>query len=118
MQTAIVCFNKEMDLWLKDYLDKEINHCSVVIEAKSNELTHMTWTGKRIEVMSGYIERNEYIKDVSSNGVLVVEYPIREDWTPCIGPFTCVSMVKRFLGLGPLSMYIVTPHQLYRYLRR
>lgn len=107
-----------MDLWLKDYLNKEINHCSIAIEHKTDEITHLTWTGKLISVMAGAITRDNYIQQLLEQEVIVLEHPIREQWTPCIGPFTCVSMVKRALGTGPLSLYVLTPHQLYRYLRR
>lgn len=118
MQYAIVAFNREMDLWLKDYLNDKINHVSIAVETKPNEIAHLTWTGKRIAINAGAIDRSDYIRQLWKNDILVVEYPIREDWTPCIGPFTCVSMVKRVLGLGPLSMHVLTPYQLYGYLRR
>ena len=118
MQAAIVCFNEEMKLGLRKFLHKKINHVSIAVETKPNEIVHLTWTGQRIAIVAGAVNRTEYIRGLWKNDVLVVEYPIREDWTPCVGPFTCVSMVKRVLGLGPFSAHVLTPYQLYGYLRR
>jgi hypothetical protein len=117
IEKAIVCFNKEAP-WCRHFIHKKINHVSIAIETKEGEFCHMTWTGRRIALQAGAVDRTEYIRGLWGNDVLAVEYPLREDWTPCIGPFTCVSMVKRVLGLGPLSMHVLTPYQLYGYLRR
>lgn len=79
---------------------------------------HLTWTIKRLAVAAGAKSRSDFLQEVASVGVIAVEFPIRDAWTPSLPPYTCVTLVKHVLGLGPGSLHIITPQQLLRYLRK
>lgn len=90
---------------------------SVAVETKPGEFVHATWTAKRLAFAAGARPRVAFLKELRDAGVIAVEHPIRDAWTPSIGPYTCVTMVKHAVGLGARSLFVFTPRQLLRHLR-
>ncbi|MGI9498446.1 MAG: hypothetical protein ACR2P3_00275 [Geminicoccaceae bacterium] len=90
---------------------------SIAVETRSGEFVHLTWTIKRLAVAAGAKPRSSFLAELRDAGVITVEFPIRDAWTPSLPPYTCVTLVKHVLGLGPASLHIITPRQLLRHLR-
>lgn len=77
---------------------------------------HATWTAKRLSFAAGAKPRADFLQELRDAGVITVEYPVRDAWTPSIGIYTCVTMTKHVLGLGASSLHVITPRQLLRHL--
>ncbi|MGI9491388.1 MAG: hypothetical protein ACR2QF_03075 [Geminicoccaceae bacterium] len=112
-----MCFDGDADFWCSRFIDERVNHVSVVVETKPGEFVHATWTAKRLSFTAGAQPRAQFLAGLKDAGVIAVEYPVRDCWTPSIPPYTCVTLVKHVLGLGPRSLHVITPRQLLRYLR-
>lgn len=89
----------------------------MAVETKPGEFVHLTWTIKRLSVVAGAKPRAAFLQELRDAGVIAVEHPIMDAWTPSLPPYTCCTLVKHVLGLGPGSLHIITPRQLLRHLR-
>lgn len=113
MDTALVVFSGETDLKYLRLLKPGFRHCFVILRL------HDRWIS--IDPLAHMTRVDLYQRDLSrlldERGLTVVETPIRDAPPVQAAPMlcTCVEMVKRVLGIQ--CWHVVTPWQLYRYLR-
>lgn len=109
---AFVVFTNEGPLFL-GFLKKNFRHCSIIIE------TNHCWlfidpTLLNISIFT-YGKEFDLLKCFRDMGHIVFEAKIKTMKTPTISLLSCVAVVKRIIGIE--CFYILTPYQLFRYLR-
>lgn len=114
--SAWVCFTGETELKFLSFLKKGFKHCCVLIEYSD------TWL--ILDPLSTYTDIEIIPKEkvqnlplwLSSHDYFVMKAPLnRENIKPhTIGVYSCVSFVKKILGIK--SLRLQTPWQLARYL--
>ncbi|HEY1096918.1 MAG TPA: hypothetical protein VGF14_06725 [Alphaproteobacteria bacterium] len=115
---AWVCFSGETELWWLRALKKGFRHCFAIARNQNHWLA--------IDPLSPHLEITilpvppsfDLPHWLQQNGLTLMRAPIRRDLqNPApFFIFSCVEVIKRFLGIH--RRRIVTPHQLYAFLRQ
>lgn len=103
-----VVFEGSNSHWVSKFLDKDINHCYILVVSGENIITINT-TVKGPEV---FINNN--ISDILKDSYAIKAEPCAKRHS-LLMLNTCVGMVKQHLGIS--NPFIVTPLQLFKYLR-
>lgn len=112
-----VVFTDQTDLWWLQHLRRGFRHCFVVMRfggiwISMDALAHKTEI-MRIDLPDGF----NLPKWLESQGDTVIHYPVRAAILKPLWPsvFSCVEAVKRVLGIR--KTFILTPWQLYKFLK-
>ena len=116
--TMVVFFGGNRTHWWTRFLKKGYYHCFIAMDIGCRK-----WV--LIDPIMNYTDfivvqsDNNFIKTVADKGyTYVITKPKfvwnRKRWH--IRPFTCVEVVKNFLGIS--KSFIFTPYQLYKYIKK
>lgn len=116
--TAVVFFGGNKTHWWTQFLKKGYYHCFIAMDIGCSK-----WV--LIDPVMNYtdfivVQNDDYfIKNLADKGyTYIITKPKvilnKKKWH--ISPFTCVEVVKNFLGIT--KPFIFTPYQLYKYIKK
>lgn len=112
---GIVAFGGQPTFWWMHFLKKDFYHCLVVLGKDGK------WV--MIDPLCHYtdlimIEQGDVLSFLHAQGYRTLLVPMHYPQTHGLQltPYTCVETVKRFLGID--KPFILTPYQLYQYLKK
>lgn len=105
-----VVFTNDEGNWWSNFLHPKIKHCYVIVPSQGSWIVHSKTTGKfdlfNACNINGIIEPNSIVigckQRPGSRSLLIIN--------------TCVGHTKQLLGIN--KPFILTPHQLYKHLRK
>jgi hypothetical protein len=115
---AWVCFTGEAELWWLKMLKPGFRHCFVVARDAKNWIA-LDPLSPHLELAVLPIPHSfDLPRWLEGQGSAVVKSPIRRDQLRAAPAniFSCVEVIKRFLGIH--ARRILTPWQLYSYLKK
>lgn len=115
--TAFVGFGGSNSVWWTRFLKKGYRHCLVVLACKNNVFLLIDPILKQIDYV--VCEDEKIIDYIKGMGYKFIKTEIKQevkDKPHIFVPFTCVEVVKRVLGIT--SFWIVTPYQLFKYIKK
>ena len=116
--TVVVFFGGNKTHWWTRFLKKGYYHCFIAMD-----LGYSTWV--LIDPVMNYTDfivvnnDNNFIKNLADKGYTYIIIKPKFIWDRKkwhIRPFTCVEVVKNFLGIT--KPFIFTPYQLYKYIKK
>jgi len=117
-QKAYVVFSNNTDLFFLGLLKKNFRHCFLILSDGQNWISvDPLFTNLFIDIQNDIKDEKVFIKWLSENNYKVLEANIQGQKTFYLpGLCTCVGVIKKILGVRQLFMW--TPHQLYKYLKK
>lgn len=114
-----VIFHSHTELSYLKFLKPGFRHVSLVINDGENWISYdplKTHTKINVLKILPSYEFNHYVKSFDEISYVKVKFKIDRKRIYFPGPFSCVECVKRTLGIH--NPFILTPYQLYKYLRK
>jgi len=109
---AIICFGPSKNRWLRKFLSRDFQHCFVILYTGGKALV--------VDPAPNFVIYRIYDEDkVHAYGREIchaVSVEVKENDTSMFGIHTCVSHIKRIIGLD--KRWILTPRQLYNEVKK
>lgn len=112
-----VIFTNKVDHWLARLLKKGFRHCLILVQTE-REWYYIDLASNYLDIQVLPIPQSFPYADWLQNEseLILVESDRTYEGQIALGLYTCVTMVKQFLGIrSPLTL---TPYQLYKKLKK